>query len=248
MIFSFYHHIRGRVYYENVMVLTRLVFGWWLCWQAIRYQWPILLRLSLIPTWINDYTHYKMWDGITYPFPNFNDATVGNGQVISSQTLLSTWFLPILWLQLNRVSKRAPGFDFFYSSPCTSMFVRTSMLYISCNIIYLEFYFYCSAKDTAQSSHCSQQPNMHQSTAMGAHLSAEKVSWYMITTIVLVGVTPSWECRFIDHNNPLIRNDNIRKIKNNITMSKFHRTKYVWLNLLPDNLVDCQNKKKGLIS
>ena len=32
--------------------------------------------LTLIPAWISNYTHYKAWDEITYPFLNFNGATV----------------------------------------------------------------------------------------------------------------------------------------------------------------------------
>ena len=32
--------------------------------------------LTLIPAWISNYFHYKMWDGITFPFLNFNGATV----------------------------------------------------------------------------------------------------------------------------------------------------------------------------
>ena len=32
--------------------------------------------LTLISAWISKYTHYKMWDEITYPFLNFNGATV----------------------------------------------------------------------------------------------------------------------------------------------------------------------------
>ena len=32
--------------------------------------------LTLIPAWISDYIHYKVWDEITYPFLNFNGATV----------------------------------------------------------------------------------------------------------------------------------------------------------------------------
>ena len=32
--------------------------------------------LTVIPAWINNYIHYKLWDGITYPFVNFNGATV----------------------------------------------------------------------------------------------------------------------------------------------------------------------------
>ena len=33
-------------------------------------------EFNLIPAWISDSTHYKVWDEITYPFPNFNDVAV----------------------------------------------------------------------------------------------------------------------------------------------------------------------------
>ena len=32
--------------------------------------------LTLIPAWISDYIHYKVWYEITYPFLNVNGATV----------------------------------------------------------------------------------------------------------------------------------------------------------------------------
>ena len=32
--------------------------------------------LTLISAWIRHYTHYNVWDEITYPFLNFNGATV----------------------------------------------------------------------------------------------------------------------------------------------------------------------------
>ena len=31
---------------------------------------------TLIPAWISNYIHYKVWGEITYPFLNFNGATV----------------------------------------------------------------------------------------------------------------------------------------------------------------------------
>ena len=37
------------------------------------FQWH---GLTLIPAWINDYIHYNVWDGIIYPFTNFNCCTV----------------------------------------------------------------------------------------------------------------------------------------------------------------------------
>ena len=42
----------------------------------LSYQEPILLTsINLFPVWIGDYIHYKMWDNITNPYPNFNGAT-----------------------------------------------------------------------------------------------------------------------------------------------------------------------------
>ena len=39
--------------------------------------WPLLLTgLTLIPPWISNYIHYKVWGEINYPFLNFNGATV----------------------------------------------------------------------------------------------------------------------------------------------------------------------------
>ena len=35
-----------------------------------------LRELSWNPICISNYTHYKMWDEITYPFLNFNGASV----------------------------------------------------------------------------------------------------------------------------------------------------------------------------
>ena len=33
-------------------------------------------KSSLVPAWISNYTHYNVWVEITYPFLNFNGATV----------------------------------------------------------------------------------------------------------------------------------------------------------------------------
>ena len=34
------------------------------------------LTFLWLPAWISNYTHYNVWDEITYPFLNFNGATV----------------------------------------------------------------------------------------------------------------------------------------------------------------------------
>ena len=42
------------------------------------YTWGQFYKhgLTLIPTWISIYIHYKVWDEITYPFPNFNCCAI----------------------------------------------------------------------------------------------------------------------------------------------------------------------------
>ena len=42
--------------------------------------------MTLIPSWINNYIHYKVWDEITYPFPNLIGATVEVWEWISNFT------------------------------------------------------------------------------------------------------------------------------------------------------------------
>ena len=46
--------------------------------------------LTEIPVWISIRMSNKLWNEITYPFPNFNGAAVkfGNGYMISAHTLL----------------------------------------------------------------------------------------------------------------------------------------------------------------
>ena len=37
---------------------------------------PFYQHGYLIPAWISHYIHYKVWDEITYPFPNFSGAAI----------------------------------------------------------------------------------------------------------------------------------------------------------------------------
>ena len=47
-----------------------------------------------MPTWISDYTHYKVWDHITYhPLASYYVYTIEVGYVILSHTLLGMWLL-----------------------------------------------------------------------------------------------------------------------------------------------------------
>ena len=40
--------------------------------------------LTLIPAWINNHIHYKVWDEISYPIPNFNGITIEAWEWISN--------------------------------------------------------------------------------------------------------------------------------------------------------------------
>ena len=63
---------------------------------ASAYQDPLLLTwINFNPTWISIQIRYKMRDVITYPFPNFNAATVEFWEWISNftDTLLGVWLL-----------------------------------------------------------------------------------------------------------------------------------------------------------
>ena len=72
------------------------------------YPGPLLL------TWINcnPIIHYKMWDEITYPFPNFNGCTVEVWEWISNIIPHFTGecdYLSMLGIKLIHVTKCAPG-------------------------------------------------------------------------------------------------------------------------------------------
>ena len=104
----------------------------------ITFMYPVPLsfkRTKCNPSWISNYIHYKAWYVITYPFPNFNDASVwgmdnlmayrktevtpvryqwGYSSPALSHTTLY-WacdYSSILGLKLNRVSEKRP-LDFF---------------------------------------------------------------------------------------------------------------------------------------
>ena len=73
-------------------------------------QWPLLLTLTLtsIPAWMSKGIHYKGWDYITYPFPNFNGTTVEIWEWISniSHIYNSCNYLSMPRLTLIHVNKR----------------------------------------------------------------------------------------------------------------------------------------------
>ena len=59
------------------------------CMYPCLYLGPLLQTwINLFPEWISNYIHYKVWDEITYPFPNFNSATIEVWEWISNFILL----------------------------------------------------------------------------------------------------------------------------------------------------------------
>ena len=67
-----------------------------LSWFSVDARGPVHEHvLTLIQVWMIGYIHYKVWDEITYQFPNFNGQPLkfGNGLVISSHTFLGMWLL-----------------------------------------------------------------------------------------------------------------------------------------------------------
>ena len=59
------------IFFTENMSLFILYNQQWDCWG------PFYLHgLTLNWTWISNYIHYEVWDEITYPFWNFNGATV----------------------------------------------------------------------------------------------------------------------------------------------------------------------------
>ena len=58
--------------YMSYLIIYFLMFLSW--WHVV----------TLIQTWISNYNHYKLWDEISYPFPNFNGVTVEVWEWISN--------------------------------------------------------------------------------------------------------------------------------------------------------------------
>ena len=79
---------------------------WWIpCENLTNCQRPggsLLIWINLIPTWISNYTHYMVWDEITYLSPAFNGTTPGvRTSIISSHTLLGMRLLIHAGIKIN---------------------------------------------------------------------------------------------------------------------------------------------------
>ena len=62
------HHIIPKQIITNVAMLGLYI-------DCRRHGAPFT-NTYLIPSWMNNHMSSKVWDKITYPFPNFNGATV----------------------------------------------------------------------------------------------------------------------------------------------------------------------------
>ena len=91
-----------------------------LSWSLIHgSSWSLLLKAepahhgsTLIPVWVCNYIHHKVWDKITEPLLNFNGAAVKVCEWISSHTLLGVWLLIHAGLRLTYICKRDPFYQF----------------------------------------------------------------------------------------------------------------------------------------
>ena len=110
------------VYYaqQTTLITPFLIMYEWSLYHCIIHNWDhethwrlciYQNRLSLNPAWLRNYSHYKAWDDITYPFTNFDGAAIEVLKWISnvSHTLLVMWLL-IHVGKLIRVCKRGPRY------------------------------------------------------------------------------------------------------------------------------------------
>ena len=92
-------------------------------WGTINTRAPFYSHgLTLIPAWINNHIHYKVWDEITYPFLNFDGAnylsipklrSLGMDKYFHPTLYNGCDYLPVLGLKLNHVGKRGPRGPFY---------------------------------------------------------------------------------------------------------------------------------------
>ena len=76
---------------------------------------PLLLTWLKFNPSVSNYIKYKAWDDITYPFPNFNGATVEVWEWINNIHPILYWacdYLSMMGLKLIHVSRRGPEASF----------------------------------------------------------------------------------------------------------------------------------------
>ena len=91
---------------------------------------------TLTPAWISNHIHYKMWDEITYPFPNFNSSGIGVWEWMNNFIPHVTghmFYLSMLGLKLIHVSKRGPEVLMFVERICDVIVSRHCLCWLKCS-------------------------------------------------------------------------------------------------------------------
>ena len=81
------------------------IWTWLSIWLHISWVPFYQHGLTIIPAWVNNYIHYKVWDELTYPFPNLNGTTVEVWEWISN---FIPHFTGYVRLKLIHVGIRGP--------------------------------------------------------------------------------------------------------------------------------------------
>ena len=106
-----------------------------LCWSPFYEHGS-----SWIPAWVSNYIHYKVYNEITYPFPNFNSATIEAYEWISNFIPHFTGHM-ITYSCLSQVIRHLMIHS--HINPCCSEFV------FSKHEIYFFFYDFLNWDNTA---------------------------------------------------------------------------------------------------
>ena len=105
-------------------------------------------RLSVIPAWVSNYMHNKVWGEITYPFLNFNSAII---EVWITKALVPPWEMRdsgihwfCHWLSHKDFTSVALLIDTLWRTYLTGIFVVFThiFLYINCNVMHSVWYMY----------------------------------------------------------------------------------------------------------
>ena len=86
--------------------ISEIVFDWVGC----EIHGPILLTwIDFKQAWINNHMHNKVWDEITYTFPNFNGISLGMDNLVHPTLYNGCNNLSMLISRLSKFSKRIPA-------------------------------------------------------------------------------------------------------------------------------------------
>ena len=87
-------------------------------WTIRWLQGPVYWHgLTSIPAWMNNHMPCKMWDEITYPFPNFNHWSLGMDKYFHPTFYNGCDNFSMLGLKLIHVSKRGHKYKFGRGQP-----------------------------------------------------------------------------------------------------------------------------------